>query len=68
MMKNSINHITKLEFLPAIRAAINAIFISNNIKKSFRGAELVSFNPEAVIIKLDIQLQTPTSLAIEDTL
>jgi hypothetical protein len=60
MIRNSINHITKLEFLPAIRAAIDATFTSSNIKGGFRGAGLVPFDPETVISKLDIRLKTPT--------
>jgi hypothetical protein len=54
MIRNSINYITKLEFLLAIRAAIDATFTSSNIKRGFKGAELVSFDLETVISKLDI--------------
>ena len=60
MMRSSINHITKLEFLPAIKVAIDATITSNNIKGGFRGAELVLLDPEVVISKLNIQLKTPT--------
>ena len=67
MMKNGINHITKLEFLPAIRAAFEATFTSSNIKGGFRGAGLVPLDPETVISKLDIQLRTPTPPPIDDT-
>jgi DDE superfamily endonuclease len=66
MIRNGINHITKLEFLPAFRAAFEASFIQSNIQGGFRGAGLVPFDPEAVISKLDIQLQTPTPPPIED--
>jgi hypothetical protein len=38
-MRNSINHIIKLEFLLAIRAAINVTFILNNIKRGFRDTD-----------------------------
>src|SRR3954453_13852180 len=58
MIRNGINHITKLEFLLAIRAAIEATFTSNNIKGGFSGAGLVPFDPEVVISKLDIKLRT----------
>src|SRR5437016_12889437 len=40
MMKNGINHITKLKFLPAIRAAFEATFTSSNIKGGFRVQDL----------------------------
>jgi hypothetical protein len=67
MIRNGINHITKLEFLPAIRAAIDVSFTSSNIKGSFRGAGLVPFDPEVVISKLDIQLRTPTPSPSDNT-
>jgi len=54
MIRNDINHIIKPKFLPAIKVAIDVIFISNNIKGDFRNARVISFNPEAVITKLDI--------------
>jgi hypothetical protein len=54
MIRNSINYIIKLEFLLAIRAAIDATFTSSNIKRGFKSAELVSFDLETVISKLNI--------------
>ena len=33
--------------------------IAENIKAGFRGAGLVPHNPEAVLSKLDVRLQTP---------
>jgi DDE superfamily endonuclease len=60
LMRNHINHITKLEFLPAFRAAFNKSITSDNICGSFRGAGLIPFNPDAVISKLDVRLRTPT--------
>ena len=60
MIRSSTNHITKLEFLPVIKAAIDITFTTSNIKRGFRGAGLVPFDPKAVISKLDIQLKTPT--------
>ena len=54
MIRNGINYITKLKFLPVIKVAIDATFISNNIKRSFRGAGLVLFNLETIIAKLNI--------------
>jgi hypothetical protein len=66
-MRNSINHITKLEFLPAFRAAFDASITSDNIRGSFRGAGLIPFNPEAVVSKLDVRLRTPTPPAEDET-
>lgn len=67
MIRNSINYITKLEFLLAVRVAIEATFISSNIKGGFRGVGLIPFNLEAVISKLNIQLQTPIPLPTGNT-
>lgn len=60
LIRNHINHITKLEFLLAYKAAFEAAFIPQNITRGFRGAGLVPHNPDAVISKLDIRLRTPT--------
>ncbi|EKG09026.1 hypothetical protein MPH_13989 [Macrophomina phaseolina MS6] len=60
-------HITKLEFLPAFKAAFEQVFTKRNICSSFRGAGLVPFNPEAVLSKLDVQLRTPSPPAPEDS-
>ena len=58
-MKLYINHITKLEFLPAFKEAWKATFTKENICGGFRGAGLVPYDPEHVILNLDIKLQTP---------
>ncbi|KAF1922813.1 DDE-domain-containing protein, partial [Didymella exigua CBS 183.55] len=64
-----INHITKLEFLPAFKAAFNQSFTSANICSAFRGAGLVPLQPDAVLSKLDVQLlRTPTPAALPEAL
>jgi len=55
-VRNYINYITKLKFLLAFKAALNKVFIKENIYRSFRGASLVLFNLEAVLSKLNIRL------------
>jgi hypothetical protein len=65
---DSINHITKLEFLPAFYAAYKKSITKENICASFRGAGLVPHDPEAVIGKLDIRLRMPTPPALESTI
>ncbi|USP74756.1 hypothetical protein yc1106_02030 [Curvularia clavata] len=60
LIRNHINHITKLEFLPAFKAAFNQSFTSANICSAFRGAGLVPLQPDTVLSKLDVQLRTPT--------
>ncbi|KAF4456327.1 hypothetical protein F53441_1486 [Fusarium austroafricanum] len=56
----SINHISKTEFFPAFHAAYRATITENNIWGGFRGAGLAPLNPENIILKLDVQLRTPT--------
>ena len=59
-IKAHINHITKVEFLTAFKAAYVESITSQNAKAGFRGAGLVPFDPQAVISKLDVKLRTPT--------
>ena len=60
LMRNRINHITKVEFLPCFKAAFNAAFTPSNIQGGFRGAGLVPFDPQRVIMGLDVKLRTPS--------
>jgi hypothetical protein len=60
LIRNHINHVTKLEFLPAFKAAFDRSFTPANICSAFRGAGLVPLQPETVLSKLDVQLRTPT--------
>jgi hypothetical protein len=60
-VKNLIrHHITKLEFLPAFKAAFNQSFTSANICSAFRGAGLQPLQPDVVLSRLDVQQRTPT--------
>jgi hypothetical protein len=59
-MRNRINYITKLKFLPCFIATFKDVITKSNIKGGFRGASLVLLNAEAVISKLDVRLRTPT--------
>jgi hypothetical protein len=60
LIRHHINHIIKLEFLPAFKIAFDRSFTSANIFSAFRGAGLVPLQPETVLSKLDVQLRTPT--------
>ena len=60
LIRCSITHVSKTEFFPAFHAAFQATMTERNIKGAFRGAGLVPLDPENVISKLDVQLQTPT--------
>ena len=55
-----INHVSKLEFLCAFCEAFFASMTEKNIQGDFAGADLVSYNPERVLSKLDIKLRTLT--------
>lgn len=66
LMRNGINYITKVEFLPAFRAAFDALIILDNIRGGFRGAGLIPYDPEAMISKLNVKLRTPTPPAEDE--
>ena len=68
LIRDHINHITKLEFLPAFYAAYKQSITKENICASFQGAGLVPHDPDRVIAKLDVKLRTPTPPAPETTL
>ncbi|EDN95836.1 hypothetical protein SS1G_12041 [Sclerotinia sclerotiorum 1980 UF-70] len=59
-IKAHINHISKVEFFIAFKAAYQQSITSQNIKAGFRETGLIPFNPEAVLSKLDIRIHTPT--------
>jgi hypothetical protein len=63
-----INHITKLEFLPAFKAAFTRSFTATNICSAFRGAGLVPLQPDIVLLKVDVQLRTPSPVALAEAL
>jgi hypothetical protein len=64
----STKKIKKEAFLLAFKAAFKKLIIKENIYAGFRGARLVLYNLEAVILKLNIVLYTLTPLKLEDTL
>ena len=67
LIRNHINHITKLKFLPAFKAAFFKAITKDNILGSFRGTGLVPYNPEAVLSQLEIRLRTPTPPLVDET-
>ena len=68
LIRDYINYITKLKFLPAFRAAYDQSITKENICASFRGAGLVPYDLEVVILKLDIKLCTPSPAALLEAL
>ena len=59
LARNRIHFISKETFLQAFKPAFQQSLTVENIKAGFRGAGLVPHNPEAVLSKLDVRLQTP---------
>jgi hypothetical protein len=64
----STKKIKKEAFLLAFKAAFKKAITKDNIYAGFRGARLVPYDLEAVILKLNVVLYTLTPLKLEDTL
>jgi hypothetical protein len=64
----STKKIKKEAFLLAFKAAFKKLIIKKNIYAGFRGARLVLYNLEVVILKLNVVLCTLTLLKLKDTL
>ena len=62
-----VTKINKLAFIQAYKKAYYKVFIKENIYLGFRGAGLVPFNLEVVLLKLNVKLRTPTSPTLEAT-
>jgi len=60
IIKAYINYITKVEFFLAFTAVYRESMTAQNAQAGFRGSGLVLFDPQAVILKLDVKLQTLT--------
>jgi len=67
LARSFINHIIKIKFLPAFKAAFFKVFIKENIYTSFQGARLIPFNPDTVLLKLNIKLRTLMPPILKDT-
>jgi hypothetical protein len=60
LIRLGIHHITKVDFLPAFKAAHQSSITSSNIRASFQAAGLVPHDPDVVLLKLDVKLRTPS--------
>jgi hypothetical protein len=60
LVKSHVNHVTKLEFFIAFKAAFFACMGEANVKAGFRASGLVPMDPEIVLSKLDVKIRTPT--------
>jgi hypothetical protein len=67
LVKNHIFHVTKVDFLPLFKAAYLASITESNIHGGFRGTGLIPFDPDVVLSRLNVRLQTP-ELPTETTL
>ena len=55
-----INHIDKSDFLTAFLSAREESIALDTVRNSFTATGLVPYDPEQVLLKLNIQLRTPT--------
>ena len=65
--RRQFNHIDKFDFLEAYPQAHTEAFKTENIKNSFAASGLVPFNPETVLGRLNIQLETDTPPGSQST-
>ena len=59
LARNRTHYISKETFLPAFKTAFEQSITKENIQAGFRGAGLVPHDPQAVLSKLDVVVQTP---------
>jgi hypothetical protein len=62
LARSYIYYISKETFLLAFKAAYKHTFTKENTRAGFRGARLVLFNLDAVLLKLNVRLRTLTPL------
>ncbi|KAJ6256127.1 hypothetical protein Dda_8962 [Drechslerella dactyloides] len=62
LMRAHVNHISKLEFLSGFHRAFTAAITPKNIRSSFAGAGIVPYDPDRVLLKLDVQLPASTPI------
>ncbi|EFQ90023.1 hypothetical protein PTT_13492, partial [Pyrenophora teres f. teres 0-1] len=58
LARNRTYYISKETFLLAFKSAFERTFTEKNIQAGFRGAGIVLYNPQAVLSKLDVVVQT----------
>jgi hypothetical protein len=66
LARSCIYYINKETFLLAFKATFKKTFIAENVCAGFRGARLVPYNLEAVLLKLNVRLRTLTLLKPSD--
>jgi hypothetical protein len=68
LARSYIYYINKETFLLAFKLAFKRTFIAENIYVGFRGASLVLYSLEAVLLKLNVQPYTLTLLQRNDVI
>ena len=58
--RSYVYYISKETFLLAFKATFKKVFTQKNVYAGFRGARLVLYNLDAVLLKLNIKLRTLT--------
>jgi hypothetical protein len=62
LVRSCIYYINKETFLLAFKATFSKVFTIENICAGFKGARLVLYNLEVVLLKLNVRLRTLTLL------
>jgi hypothetical protein len=62
LARSYIYYINKETFLLAFKATFSKAFTAENVYAGFRGARLVLYNLEVVLLKLNVRLRTLTLL------
>jgi hypothetical protein len=60
LARSRVYYISKETFLLAFKATFKKVFTQKNVCAGFRGAKLVLYNLEAVLLKLNVKLRTLT--------
>jgi hypothetical protein len=59
-IKTYINYITKIKFFLAFTVVYKELITAENTQAGFRGTGLMPFDPQVILLKLDIKLRTLT--------
>ncbi|KAJ6256262.1 hypothetical protein Dda_9098 [Drechslerella dactyloides] len=62
LMCAHVNYISKLEFLSGFYRTFTTVITPKNIRSSFAGAGIVPYDPDRVLLKLDVQLLASTPI------
>jgi hypothetical protein len=66
LVRSRVYYISKETFLLAFKTTFKKVFTQKNVCAGFRGARLVLYNLEAVLLKLNIKLRTLTLLQLDN--